>query len=77
MTTATDPPTTGPCATTRFGSPPRAAVLRAADAKQILGTRTFSSVRVLINTINPYIENWNRDAKAFTWTATPARSSPP
>jgi hypothetical protein len=29
---------------------------------------TFTSLRVLINTINSYIKNWNRDAKPFTWT---------
>jgi hypothetical protein len=29
---------------------------------------TFTSLRVLINTINSYIENWSRDAKPFTWT---------
>jgi hypothetical protein len=27
--------------------------------------------RVLIKTIKSYIENWNRDAKPFAWTATP------
>ena len=31
---------------------------------------TFTSVKVLINTIRDYIEHWNADAQPFIWTAT-------
>src|SRR3954447_22491234 len=40
--------------------------------RQAIRRGTFSSLRVLIKTINSYIENWNRDAQPFTWTATPS-----
>ena len=39
--------------------------------RQAIRRGTFTSLRVLIKTIKAYIENWNRDAKPFTWTATP------
>ena len=39
--------------------------------RQAIRRGTFSSLRVLIKTINSYIKNWNRDAQPFTWTATP------
>jgi transposase len=39
--------------------------------KQAIRRGTFNSVRQLIDTINAYIDNWNNDAKPFTWTATP------
>ena len=39
--------------------------------RQAIRRGTFSSLRVLIKTINSYIENWNRDAQPFTWTAPP------
>lgn len=38
--------------------------------KQAIRRGTFRSVRRLITTINNYIDNWNRDTKPFTWTAT-------
>jgi hypothetical protein len=38
--------------------------------RQAIRRCTFTSLRVLIKTIQSYIENWNRDAKPFTWTAT-------
>lgn len=41
--------------------------------RQAIRRGTFSSLRVLINTINAYIENWNRDTKPFSWTATPGQ----
>jgi len=40
--------------------------------RQTIRRGTFTSLRVLINAINSYIENWNRDAKPFVWTATPS-----
>src|SRR6187549_1842259 len=39
--------------------------------RQAIRRGTFTSLRVLIKTIKSYIENWNRDAKPFAWTATP------
>jgi transposase len=39
--------------------------------RQAIRRGTFTSLRVLIKTIKSYIENWNRDAKPFVWTATP------
>jgi hypothetical protein len=39
--------------------------------KQAIRRGTFGSVRQLIDTINAYIDNWNSNAKPFTWTATP------
>jgi len=39
--------------------------------RQAIRRGTFTSLRVLIKTIQSYIENWNRGAKPFTWTATP------
>lgn len=39
--------------------------------RQAIRRGTFASVRILIDTINSYIANWNADAKPFTWTATP------
>ena len=39
--------------------------------RQAIRRGTFTSLRVLIKTIKSYIENWNRDAQPFTWTATP------
>lgn len=39
--------------------------------RQAIRRGTFASLRILINTINSYIENWNREAKPFVWTATP------
>ena len=39
--------------------------------RQAIRRGTFTSLRVLIKTIDSYIENWNRDAKPFEWTATP------
>jgi transposase len=39
--------------------------------RQAIRRGTFTSLRVLTKTIKAYIENWNRDAKPFTWTATP------
>jgi transposase len=38
--------------------------------RQSIRRGTFSSVNVLISQIRDYIENWNTDAKPFTWTAT-------
>jgi hypothetical protein len=38
---------------------------------QAIRRGTFGSLRLLIDTINAYIENWNQDAEPFTWTATP------
>lgn len=38
---------------------------------QAIRRGTFGSLRLLIDTINAYIENWNADAEPFTWTATP------
>lgn len=37
--------------------------------RQAIRRGTFSSVRVLVNTIEDYITNWNATAKPFTWTA--------
>jgi transposase len=39
--------------------------------RQSIRRGTFTSLRALIKTIKSYIENWNRDAKPFVWTATP------
>lgn len=39
--------------------------------RQSIRRGTFTSLRVLIKTIESYIENWNRGAKPFVWTATP------
>ena len=39
--------------------------------RQSIRRGTFKSVRALITTIKSYIENWNRDAKPFVWTAKP------
>jgi transposase len=39
--------------------------------RQAIRRGTFASLHILINTINSYIEHWNRDAKPFAWTATP------
>ena len=39
--------------------------------RQAIRRGTFTSLRVLTKTIKAYIENWNRDAKPFVWTATP------
>jgi hypothetical protein len=38
--------------------------------RQSIRRGTFSSVNVLITQIRDYIDNWNTDAKPFTWTAT-------
>ncbi len=38
--------------------------------KQAIRRGTFGSLPQLINTINTYIESWNRDTKPFSWTAT-------
>ena len=37
--------------------------------RQAIRRGTFSSVRVLVNTIEDCITNWNATAKPFTWTA--------
>ena len=39
--------------------------------RQAIRRGTFTSLRVLIKAIKSYIENWNRGAKPFVWTATP------
>jgi transposase len=39
--------------------------------RQAIRRGTFTSLRVLTKMITSYIENWNRDAKPFVWTATP------
>ena len=39
--------------------------------RQAIRRGTFTSLRVLTKTIKSYIQNWNRDAKPFAWTATP------
>jgi transposase len=39
--------------------------------RQSIRRGTFKSLRALITTIKSYIENWNRDAKPFVWTAKP------
>ena len=38
--------------------------------KQAIRRGAFGSVRQLIDTINAYIDNWNRDTEPFAWTAT-------
>jgi len=38
--------------------------------KQAIRRGTFTSLRLLIKTINDYITKWNHDSKPFTWTAT-------
>jgi len=38
--------------------------------RQAIRRGTFTSLRVLITAIKSYIENWNRGAKPFVWTAT-------
>ena len=39
--------------------------------RQTIRRGTFGSLRILIDSINAYIENWNAEASPFTWTATP------
>lgn len=39
--------------------------------RQAIRRGTFGSLRILIDTINSYIANWNQDPKPFTWVATP------
>jgi transposase len=39
--------------------------------RQAIRRGTFGSLRLLVDTINDYIESWNEDAAPFTWTATP------
>jgi hypothetical protein len=43
----------------------------ALEQQQAIRWGTFGSLRLLTDTINAYIENWNQDAEPFTWTATP------
>ena len=38
---------------------------------QAIRRGTFASLRLLTDKITAYIDNWNQDAKPFTWTATP------
>ena len=38
---------------------------------QALRRGTFGSLRLLIDTINAYIESWNQNAEPFTRNATP------
>ncbi|WP_394813990.1 transposase [Streptomyces litchfieldiae] len=38
--------------------------------RQAIRRGTFGSLRILIDTINSYITNWNKDARPFTWVAT-------
>lgn len=39
--------------------------------RQAIRRGSFGSLRLLIDTINAYITDWNQDAKPFTWTAKP------
>lgn len=39
--------------------------------RQAIRRGSFGSLRILIDTINAYITNWNADAQPFTWTAKP------
>lgn len=39
--------------------------------RQAIRRGSFGSLRILIDTINAYIANWNADAQPFTWTAKP------
>ncbi|WP_395111388.1 IS630 family transposase [Actinomadura sp. SCN-SB] len=39
--------------------------------RQAIRRGSFGSLRILIDTINAYITDWNQDAKPFTWTAKP------
>ena len=39
--------------------------------RQAIRRGSFGSLRILIDTINNYITNWNQDANPFTWTAKP------
>jgi transposase len=39
--------------------------------RQAIQRGTFASLRILIDTINTYIQTWNQTAKPFIWTATP------
>jgi hypothetical protein len=38
--------------------------------RQSIRRGTFSSVQVLVKQIRDYIDSWNQNPKAFTWTAT-------
>lgn len=40
--------------------------------RQSIRRGTFKSLRALVTTIKSYIDNWNRDARPFVWTATPS-----
>jgi len=39
--------------------------------RQAIRRGSFGSLRILIDTINAYIADWNQDAKPFIWTAKP------
>lgn len=39
--------------------------------RQAIRRGSFGSLRILIDTINTYIANWNLDAQPFAWTAKP------
>jgi transposase len=39
--------------------------------RQAIRRGTFGSVKMLIRTIERYIDDWNADCEPFTWTATP------